>query len=74
MCTEIIENKAPFSDRPNDAYKPRLTDDFKNSLIVRSTEVLNDLNVNPIKKLNKFEVRLKKKRNKTKRDWLRIKY
>ena len=32
-----------------------LTDDFKNSIIVRSMEVLNDLNINPIKKLNKFE-------------------
>jgi hypothetical protein len=32
-----------------------LTDDFKNSIVVRSCEVLNDLNINPAKKLNKFE-------------------
>lgn len=32
-----------------------LKNEFKNSLIVRSTEVLNDLNINHIKKLNKFD-------------------
>ncbi|CAF0796523.1 unnamed protein product [Brachionus calyciflorus] len=32
-----------------------LNDDFKNGFIVRSTEVLNDLNINRVRKFNKFE-------------------
>lgn len=32
-----------------------LNDDFKNGFVVRSTEVLNDLNINHLKKFNKFE-------------------
>lgn len=32
-----------------------LNNDFKNGFVVRSTEVLNDLNINHLRKFNKFE-------------------
>ncbi len=54
ICKTILENKFQSSVAINENVR-FLTDDFKNSILVRSCEVLNDLNVNPTKKLNKFD-------------------
>ncbi len=55
---QIIANKISSKEvKPAEEEFRYLTEDFKNGLIVRSTEVLNDLNINPLKKLNKFEVK-----------------